>query len=323
MVSPAVASPAVTPGSEGNPNPAPAGNEPSPGSGAPPQGAPDKGTPPEPGKGGQEPAGGGDPQTPPASGDEPKPDASVQPSPTPAGPEPRRQTQEEWQREQAAIKARLDADAEETAAAELVATAPTTARDLLDTLAEELDVRIPVDLRKPLLELVDSLTTTGTKGAEKKWSGQFKELKDTLDDTSLAFVGAMETAADRNKFADAVRGKEPKDWVKALIDIKTPAIAAKALENAAAAHAALLPEGEVRDGFVAKVKGETDPKKLAQTFHDALLGVVGPAGEPRVTPRPGGTGRPTLAEVTRRRSAGEYKSDAEFLKDQDLALQGT
>lgn len=324
MTVPAVGTPATTPGNEGGSPPAPAGNE-QPGSGAPPQGTGEPGNPPEPGKGGQEPAGSGSGQQPaPGEGDEPKPAASQEQQPPAPGPgEPRRLTQDEWQAQQAAIKRQLEDEEAVTAAAKLITDAPVKVRDEFDTLAEKLDITIPAELRKPIVDLINDLAQTGTKGAERKWQGQYNELKETLDDTSLAFLGACETAAERQKFADMVRGKDPAVWVKSILDLKTPAIAAKALENASTAQAALLPEGEVRDAFTAKVKGEHDPKKIAQAFHDSLVGVVGPSGEPRVAARGSAGGRPTLAEVTRRRAAGEYKTDAEFLKDQDLALQGT
>lgn len=320
MTTPAVGTPAAAPGTNGEPAPG-AGQPPA---GAPPQSAENQGNPAEPGKDGKEPAGGGGPQNPPGNGEEPNAQSSQAQQPQqPSAQEPRRLTQEEWQAQQADIRRQQEAKDWEEKAGKLVVEAPVQVRDMIDTLAEELDVRIPADLRKPILDLVNELATHGTKGGEIKWKGQHDELQETLKDTSLAFVSAMDDAQMRNKFADAVRGKDPKAWVGALIELKTPAIAAKALADAATAQAALLPEGEVRDGFSAKIKGENDPKKIAQAFHDALLGVVGPAGEPRVAARGGRTGKPTLEEVTRRRSAHEYKTDAEFLADQDLALQGT
>lgn len=321
MTVPAVGTPATTPGNEGGSPPAPAGNE-QPGSGAPPQGAGEPGKPPEPGKGGKEPAGSGGQQNPPVEGGEPKPPASTEQPPAPNPDEPRRLTQSEWEQQQQANDRQKLQDDWSTRAKELHTNAPILMRDAIDKLAEELDAKISADLRKPLIDIVTDLVTHGEKGAELKYSDEFKGLKETLDDTSLAFLAACETPAERQKFADGVRGKPPEVWVKTLIDLKSPSIAAKALENATTAQAALLPEGEARDGFTAKVKGEHDPKKIAQAFHDALVGVVGPGGEPRVASRTGSNGRPTLAEVTRRRSANEYKNDKEFLADQDLALQG-
>ncbi len=216
----------------------------------------------------------------------------------PATPEERRLTPQEWQAEQAAAKRQLEAQEQDTKAQELITNAPVSARDLLDTLAEELDVRIPADLRKPLLDLVQDLTTTGIKGGELKWKGRHDELKETLDDTSLAFFAELPTPKERQQFAAAVGDKGPTAWVKALIDLKTPAISAKALEDSTTAQAALLPEGAVRDGFTAKVRGERDAAKIAQAFHDALVGVVGPKGEPQVAARGSGGGEfKTMREV--------------------------
>jgi hypothetical protein len=322
MTSPAVGTPPSTPGNEGGEpqNPAPgAGNEQQPGSGAPPQSAGEPGNPSEPGKGGQEPAGGGAASNPPGNGDESKPSASQQP---PAN-EPRRLTPEEWQAEQKRQQAEETRNAWATRAKEIVTKAPVEIRDKMDDLQEKLDTTIPKELRQDIYDWADDLIKHGTTGAELKYQEQYQDLKETLDDTSLAFLAACETPAERQKFADGVRGKSPDVWVKTILDLKTPAIAAKATEALVTAQAALLPEGEVRDSFTSKIKGESDPKKIAQAFHDTLVGVVGPGGEPRVAARGGGSGRPTLAEVTRRRAAGEYKSDADFLADQNLALQGT
>lgn len=196
------------------------------------------------------------------------------------------------------------------------------ARDAIDTLSEALDVRIPADLRKPLLDLVQNLVDNGRRGADLEHLETVNGLNDTLRDTSVSFVAALDDAAMRDAFANKVRGQEPSVWVKTLLDLKTPGIEAAARQSYTDALAALLPEGASRDGYTSKVKAMSDTKQLAQAFHDALVGVVGPGGEPRVAAR-GGAGPVDLAEVTRRRAAGEYKSDEEFLEAQNVALGKT
>ncbi len=295
MVTPAVAA-LTTPPAESTPAPsAPPVTSQQPPASAPPQSAPAT---PAPDKGGKEPIGGGDPQNP--TGNDPeKPEASNQPAAPAPTQEPRRQTAEEWQREQAAIKRQLDAQAEDEAAEALITSAPVTMRDMLDTLAEELGVTIPSELRKPFVAHSNDVSTLALKGGERKWKGQHDELKTTLDDTSRAFLKALDTAADMQKFSGMVRDKDPDVWVQALLDVKTPAIAAKAIEGVATANAALLPEGAVRDGYTAAVKGESDPKKISQAFHDALVGVVGPKGEPQVTSRGMSSDAPLTVEESR------------------------
>ena len=179
--------------------------------------------------------------------------------------------------------------------------APIEVRDRLDEMAEQLDRTIPADIRKPIIDLVNDLVKHANTGAELKLADEHKGLKETLDDTSLAFLSQMKTPEERQKYVGLVRNQTPDKWVQALIDVKTPEIAAKALEDASAAQALLLPEGADRDAFTAKVKGEHDAKKIAQAFHDALVGVVGPKGEPRVAARgPGGSSSfATMADATR------------------------
>lgn len=319
MVVPAIAAPQATPGNEGNPGPA-LGQQP--GNAAPPEGDPKPGAnPPEPGKGPQEPAVPGSQQDPPGKGDEPKtaPEAKTPPAPQ----EPPRKTEAEWQAEQRARERQQSLEDWDKKARDLHTKAPVSMRDALDELATKLDVSIPAELRKPLIQLVEDLVEHGARGAELKHADTFTDLKETLEDTSLAFLSQMDDAAMRQKFADQVRGKDPATWVKALLDVKAPSIQAKEREAFVKEQGNLLPEGDVRTAFLEKAGKLSSAKDIAQAFHDSLLGVVGPAGEPRTQIRGGGGGRPTLAEVTKRRSEGYYKSDQEFLADQNLALQGT
>lgn len=298
----AVATPANQPGSseDGTPAPAAAGGAQQPGSGVQPQNAGEPDNSSSPGNGGQEPAAGGDQGNPPAGGNE------QQPQPNP---EPQRFTQQEWERQQQLTQRAQARQAADTEAKELASNAPTMVRDALDTLAEELDVRIPADLRKPIIQVVENLIKHGKRGAELNYAEErsadtadVDELQGILEDTSAAFLAGL-TPAERNQFAGKVRGQSPSVWVKTYEEIRTPAIEHAAIEKTTAAYASKLPEGQVRDDFLGKFKTEHDAAKLAQGFHDALLGVVGPQGEPHVAARgAGGEAFKTMREVRRAHS---------------------
>lgn len=260
-------------------------------------------------------------QQPAGNGNEQQPNLNASSASTAV--EPKRYTAEEWAQQstsQQAIETRRRNQEEwDRQSRDLHSKGPVMARDLLDTLASDLGITIPPDKRKPILDHFDTLLSHADRGAELKYKDDYEGYKQDLEDTAIAFFSAL-TAEERPKFTAAVRDKEPKVWVETLLNLRTPGIKAEALKAFTDAAGQLLPEGAARDGYAGEVaKAGSDPKKLAQVFHDALVGVVGPGGTPRVQPR-GAAGNDTLAEVTRKRSEGYYKTDEDFLKAQNAAL---
>lgn len=317
MVVPAVASPAAPTGNE--PAAAPAAADPPSSAPASPQGDPNaQGNPPS----GQEPAGGGDPKASAGNGNEPSPKPEEQ-QPKPTRQEPRRLTVEEWQAQELQRQRTQETANQDKEARELYENGKVTIRDHFDTLAEKLDYTIPSDLREPIISFVGKLIDNARRGAELKYEDDYGGLKDTLDATSRAFLDSFEDDADYNKFVSGVKGQRPETWVKTYDDLRAPKHEAAGRQKLTDALANKFADAADKAAFTESVKGQADPEKIAQAFHDQLLKRVGPAGEPSVAARAAANGRPSLAEVTQRRARGEYASNEEFLEAQNAALKGT
>ncbi len=241
-----------------------------------PSAAPDPGTQPPPAPANEAPADSASNPAPPTP--------AIDAAPTPKAPEPERLTPEEWQQRQ---QAQQDAQAERDRQQRLKSlklNAPMEVRDAFDDLSERLGVAIPKDLREPVLNKINEVLDAADEAARLALGDEYEGDRAILRDTTRAFIANV-PEAQRGQFAEKVRGQDPDVWVKTLLDVAKPAIEATVRTDFIGAHAALLPEGKTRDDFTTKAKTLTKTSDIAQAFHDSLVGVVGPKGEPQIASR--------------------------------------
>lgn len=207
--------------------------------------------------------------------------------------------------------------------------APITARDLMDQLGEALGMTIPVELRKPFLDLIEtsnlkSYDAAKVAVADEAGEGQQNATR-VLAETSNAFYDALDET-ERQAFSDAVRGKDAPEWVKEYGTRKEAAGAAKARADFVTEAGKTLGE-EARGKFAETAKDAKTLPALVAAFHAAARdeGNAMPPGAPHITPSGGGSGRyRNLTELNTARLSGDLRGDensAKYLAEMNKLLK--
>lgn len=238
------------------------------------------------------------PPAPAAPSDIAPPTPAPTPPPAPPAPEPERLTPEEWQqREQDRQNAQAERDRVQRLK-EAKINAPITIRDALDEIQERIGTAIPKELRALILDPVNEALANADEAARLSLSDEYEGDREILKDTTRAFIKHT-PEAERGKFAEKVRGQDPDVWVSTFRDVAMAEGAVAARAEFVETLVALLPEGKERDDFTSKAKGPTKTSDIAQAFHDSLVGVVGPKGEPQVMSRGMSQAAPLTTEEAR------------------------
>lgn len=203
--------------------------------------------------------------------------------------------------------------------------APMRARDLMDSLAEELGIHISPEERKPFLDLIEEYGLKGEESARLELgdgaAGATERATRTLAETSNAFFEALDGEADMDAFAAAVEGKPPAQWVKEFARMNREYGEADSVATFAELGAERL--GEAARGKFAEAAGKAE---TIEQVVEALIaaaqeeGEARPVGVARIAPSGGAMGKYRSLDDLNAAKLQGLLNDVEYLAEQNRLL---
>lgn len=181
------------------------------------------------------------------------------------------------------------------------------ARDLLNKIEEHTDVRLPAELRKPLLDWVETLNGKALDAAKLDLGDNNQSAVDGARNELLSEIvqGIYSTVPkeDLPAFQAATKGKPIEEWVTQArrfggdASVKTAAVTEDRTAHDAE-FTNLLPEDK-RAAFADELKAAKTPKARAAVLEKAFTDAerARPASAPRGEERKGGVGLTNMREV--------------------------
>lgn len=201
------------------------------------------------------------------------------------------------------------------------------ARDLLNKIEEHTDVRLPAELRKPVLDWVETLNGKALDAAKLELGDNNQSAVDGARNELLAEIvrGIYSTVPkeDLPAFQAATKGKPIEEWVTQArrfggdASVKTAAVTEdrtahdEALSSLIKDDAINSETGKpIKDELAAALKAAKTPKARAEAYETAFTAAerARPAPAPRGEERKGGGSGPSNLEDARLMHAGMHPS---------------